>query len=52
MRAAYRTALEAGEPLDAEYRIVRPDGEVRYVHELSASEFDDDGGHVRCVGTV
>lgn len=38
--------------LDSEYRIVRPDGEVRHIHELAEPVFDDAGRHVRSVGTV
>ena len=51
MRAVYSGVKGKGEPFDAEYRIVRPDGEVRYIHEISTPEFDDAGDHKRSVGT-
>ena len=31
------------EPIEIEYRVVRPDGEVRWVHALGASARNDDG---------
>jgi len=34
------------------HRIILPDGEIRFVHELGAAEFDQDGNPVRMVGTV
>jgi PAS domain S-box-containing protein len=37
---------------DVVHRIIRPDGEVRYVHELARSVLDDDGRLLRLVGTV
>jgi len=37
---------------DVVHRIVRPDGEVRYVHERARSEFDVEGRLVRLIGTV
>ena len=51
LRKAIATAL-AGEPFDIEFRIERPDGEVRHVHALSAPEFDQAGAHTRSVGTI
>lgn len=46
-------ALMAGEgPLDHQHRIVRPDGEVRHVHERAVLERDEDGEPVRMSGTV
>lgn len=38
--------------LEACYRIVRPDGEIRSVNMLFRPLFDDAGKHIRCVGTV
>jgi PAS domain S-box-containing protein len=38
--------------IEHEYRIVRPDGEVRYLHEVAEVEFDSAGNMVRTVGTV
>jgi len=37
---------------DVVHRIVRPDGEVRYVHELARTQTDADGRVVRMTGTV
>lgn len=31
---------------------MRPDGEIRYVHEEGEVTFDDEGGAVRMMGTV
>ena len=36
---------------DIEYRILRPDGEVRHVRELAEGLFDDSGRIVRSIGT-
>ena len=35
---------------DEEYRIVRPDGEIRWIHDHSVPVFDDDGSVYRIVG--
>lgn len=45
-------ALNAGAPYAMDYRIVRPDGSVRYVHSQAQLTFDRDGVPVRMVGTV
>jgi PAS domain S-box-containing protein len=37
---------------DVVHRIVRPDGQVRYVHERARSEFDGEGRLTRLIGTV
>lgn len=37
---------------DLDFRVVTASGDVRYVHELSEVEFDDDGKPVRCVGVL
>lgn len=37
---------------DVVHRIIRPDGEVRYVHELARSVVGDDGQLLRLLGTV
>jgi PAS domain S-box-containing protein len=39
-------------PFDAEHRIIRPDGEVRYVHERAEFQLGPDGQAVRQIGTV
>ena len=37
---------------DVVHRIIRPDGEIRYVHELARSQFDADGKLLHLRGTV
>ncbi|MDY6776076.1 MAG: PAS domain-containing protein [Halobacteria archaeon] len=37
---------------DIQHRIVRPNGEVRVVHERGDVQYDDDGDPVRMIGTV
>jgi diguanylate cyclase (GGDEF)-like protein/PAS domain S-box-containing protein len=41
--AAHERAAQGESLLDVEHRIVRPDGEVRYVHELAQLLADQDG---------
>lgn len=48
--ASQQAVLRGERNLDVTHRIVRPDGEVRYVHELGELELRE-GGHV-LVGTV
>ncbi len=52
LRNAYVAANDAEGHLDIEYRILRPDGEVRYVHEIGKTLVDDAGNPVRTLGTV
>jgi diguanylate cyclase (GGDEF)-like protein/PAS domain S-box-containing protein len=53
---AMQLALQGAEPLDLEHRILRPDGEERYVHERAGLEWPEllqDGGRRRILaGTV
>jgi PAS domain S-box-containing protein len=49
---AYRTAIEKKTQYDVVHRIVRRDGEVRYVHERSEDIVDETGKVVRSIGTV
>lgn len=49
---AQAVARKRGEPLDIEHRIVRPDGEIRYVRERAEFRFDADGEPTRQIGTV
>ena len=46
-----RRSLETHEPFEAEYRIVRADGEVRWLHSRGQVLLDDDGAVRRLVGT-
>ncbi|MFQ5783773.1 MAG: PAS domain S-box protein [Alphaproteobacteria bacterium] len=52
VRRVFSETPGSGKPYDIEFRIVRTDGEVRVVHELSEPVFDENGEHVRSVGTV
>ena len=44
--------MASGEPYDVEHRIVRADGEVRWIHERAEPVCDADGRLGRLVGTV
>lgn len=44
--------LRLGKSFEAEYRIVRPTGETRYVREIAAPIFDDRGRVVQEHGTI
>jgi len=50
--AGVARALETCEPIDLEYRIVRPDGRVRRVHGRAEVIVGDDGRPVRLAGTA
>ncbi len=50
--AAHRAAITSGRGLDMEHRVVRPDGTVRWVHELGELERDNEGRPVRLTGTI
>lgn len=47
-----REAVEAGAPVDFEYRVIRPDGRVRRVHSRAELTADSDGKPLRLTGTV
>jgi len=49
---AWLDAIERGLPLDAVYRIIRPDAEVRWVRVRSESSMAPDGTVGRVVGTL
>jgi len=48
---AERLALEKGQPFDIEYRIIRPDGKVRYIHDQAEVIRDETGKAVEMIGT-
>jgi two-component system cell cycle sensor histidine kinase/response regulator CckA len=52
VRTAVRETGDRGAAYDLEHRIVRPDGEVRLVHERGDVVRDGDGRVVRFVGTI
>lgn len=49
---AYTDSVENNIPYDIVHRIVRPNGEVRYVREMSEEIKDASGKTIRSVGTV
>lgn len=52
LRAAQQAALTGMSPLNIEYRIVRPDGEIRYLAERGEIVYDADGRPLRLAGVV
>jgi PAS domain S-box-containing protein len=52
VRASQAAAETAGTIYDLRHRIIRPDGEVRWVHERARVEKDPDGTPVRYVGVT
>ena len=48
----FREFDESGVAYEIEYRIVRPDGEVRHIREVGESILDDSGQVVEQIGTV
>lgn len=50
--AAYEEAMKNGTPYDLVHRVLRPDGDVRVVHERSEEVRDATGKAVRSVGIV
>jgi PAS domain S-box-containing protein len=50
--AAYGDHLQNRVPYSIDHRIIRPDGEVRVVHEQCQTHFDPEGVPVRSIGTV
>ena len=49
---AVRQTLDAGKPYSLDHRVLRPDGEVRIVHERAEVVRDGAGKTVQMVGTV
>ncbi len=52
VRAIYAAANARPVEFEVSYRIVRPDGEIRYVHEIGEPEFDEQGDFVAQFGTI
>lgn len=50
--SARRTAIQERRSWDLQHRIVRPDGDVRYIHTVSQPYFDEHGELVAYVGCV
>ncbi len=51
-KEAEDAAFRGEDRLDNDHRIVRPDGEVRYVHERAAVDRDEEGEPIRLLATV
>lgn len=49
---AIQAAAAARSSFQAEFRIVRPDGEVRWLHDIGRTECDAEGRPQRMIGTV
>ncbi|MFH7241251.1 MAG: response regulator [Spirulina sp.] len=47
-----QAAAQRGEPFEANLRIIRADGEVRYINARGGPLFDDDGKMVKLTGTT
>ncbi len=52
VEAAMDRTLKTGERYDVRLRIVRPDGEIREVHEQAVATRDDDGNVTSLTGTI
>ncbi len=52
VRAVYAAADARPLEFELSYRIVRPDGEIRYVHEIGEPEFDEHGDFIAQFGTI
>lgn len=51
-RMTFDRVLQTGRPYDAEYRIKRPDGDIRFVHVWDEITYDEGGRPTRMFGTV
>ena len=49
---AYQLVVQGRGGLDMEYRILQPDGSLRWVHELGELERDSEGLPIRLTGTI
>jgi PAS domain S-box-containing protein len=52
VKDVWRHQLEHQLPCDLEYRSVRPDGSIRFLHALGSGYYDADGKPIRMVGVV
>ncbi len=52
VQAAVVRSLQSGEEFSTEYRVLRPDGETRWISSRGIVERDDTGRSVRTIGTV
>lgn len=49
---AYSHSVEVKEAYEIDHRVVRPDGEIRYVHERCEHRYDKEGNIIGSIGTV
>ncbi len=47
-----REITEKHVPIDMEYRLITPNGEIRHVRDIAEPEFDENGVHIRSIGSV
>ncbi len=52
VQTAYLESVRDKTPYSIEHRIVRPNGQLRFVHEQGKSDYDAEGNPVRSMGTV
>lgn len=52
VKAAWKANFAKGLPLEIDHRIVRADGEVRWVHAFSAFKVNAEGRHIRSFGLL
>ena len=52
LNGAVMAAVERGTPFDIKFRIVRPDGEIRWMHALGQVKTGDEGKTERVFGTA
>lgn len=52
VKLAFEQTLENGNPYDIEHRVVRVDGQLRYVHQQGQVQLDDTGKAIRMAGTL
>ncbi|MDI6723093.1 MAG: PAS domain S-box protein [Methanobacterium sp.] len=45
-----QTSIKEHKTLDSEYRIVRPDGQVRWINAIGKTEYDEDGNPLWMIG--
>lgn len=49
---AYQSSRGRRDPYDIVHRLIRPNGEIRHVHERGRHFYDDAGNQLRSIGTV
>jgi PAS domain S-box-containing protein len=52
LNGTFGRALQEGSVYELEHRIVRPDGAVRFVHDLARPYYDDQGNLVKYIGAT